>query len=32
LDGQSKTLLTEVQVPNDKGELLAGMYAQVRFS
>jgi RND family efflux transporter MFP subunit len=31
LDGQSKTLLTEVQVPNDKGELLAGMYAQVRF-
>ena len=31
LDAQSKTLLTEVQVPNDKGELLAGMYAQVRF-
>jgi len=31
LDPQSKTLLTEVQVPNDKGELLAGMYAQVRF-
>jgi RND family efflux transporter MFP subunit len=31
LDAQSKTLLTEVQVPNDKGDLLAGMYAQVRF-
>jgi RND family efflux transporter MFP subunit len=31
LDSQSKTLLTEVQVPNDKGELLAGMYANVRF-
>src|SRR5882672_3731916 len=31
LDAQSKTLLTEVQVPNDKGELMAGMYAQVRF-
>lgn len=32
LDAQSKTLLTEVQVPNDKGDLLAGMYAQVRFT
>jgi RND family efflux transporter MFP subunit len=32
LDPQSKTLLTEVQVPNDKGELMAGMYAQVKFS
>jgi len=31
LDAQSKTLLTEVQVPNEKGELLAGMYASVRF-
>jgi RND family efflux transporter MFP subunit len=31
LDPQSKTLLTEVQVPNEQGELLAGMYAQVRF-
>ena len=31
LDGQSKTLVTEVQVPNDRGELLAGMYAEVRF-
>lgn len=31
LDAQSKTLLTEVQVPNEKSELLAGMYAQVRF-
>ncbi len=31
LDSQSKTLLTEVQVANEKGDLLAGMYAQVRF-
>jgi RND family efflux transporter MFP subunit len=31
LDPESKTLLTEVQVPNDKGDLLAGMYASVRF-
>lgn len=31
LDAGSKTLLTEVQVPNEKSELLAGMYAQVRF-
>ncbi|HKB82765.1 MAG TPA: efflux RND transporter periplasmic adaptor subunit [Burkholderiales bacterium] len=31
LDAQSKTLLTEVQVANDKGDLLAGMYASVRF-
>jgi RND family efflux transporter MFP subunit len=31
LDAQSKTLLTEVQVPNEQGDLLAGMYAQVRF-
>lgn len=31
LDTQSKTLLVEVQVPNDHGELLAGMYANVRF-
>ena len=31
LDSQSKTLLTEVQVPNEKGDLLAGMYASVRF-
>jgi RND family efflux transporter MFP subunit len=32
LDSQSKTLLTEVQVPNPGGELLAGMYAQVKFT
>ena len=32
LDPLSKTMLTEVQVPNDKGELVAGMYAQVRFA
>lgn len=31
LDPESKTLLTEVQVPNDKGELLSGLYASVRF-
>jgi RND family efflux transporter MFP subunit len=31
LDAQSKTLLTEIQVPNEKGDLLAGMYASVRF-
>ena len=32
LDLQSKTLLTEVQVPNANGELVAGMYAQVKFA
>ena len=32
LDPQSKTLLTEVQVPNANGELVAGMYAQVKFA
>ncbi|HVY04508.1 MAG TPA: efflux RND transporter periplasmic adaptor subunit [Burkholderiales bacterium] len=31
LDPQSKTLLTEVQVPNEKGELMSGLYAAVRF-
>lgn len=31
LDPQSKTLQTEIQVPNDSGDLLAGMYVQVRF-
>jgi RND family efflux transporter MFP subunit len=31
LDAASRTLLTEVQVPNEKGELLAGMFGQVRF-
>lgn len=32
LDAQSKTLTTEVHVPNADGTLLAGMYAQVKFS
>ncbi len=31
LDPTSRTLLTEVQVPNHDGALLAGMYAQVKF-
>jgi RND family efflux transporter MFP subunit len=31
LDPTSRTLLTEVQLPNEKGELLAGMFGQVRF-
>jgi len=31
LDAATRTLLTEVQIPNDKGELLAGMFGQVRF-
>ena len=31
LDASSRTLLTEVQVPNPGGELLPGMYATVRF-
>jgi RND family efflux transporter MFP subunit len=31
LDPVSRTLLTEVQLPNEKGELLAGMFGQVRF-
>jgi RND family efflux transporter MFP subunit len=31
LDAASRTLLTEVQVPNPKGVLLPGMYAQVHF-
>ena len=29
LDPQTRTLLTEVQLPNETGELLPGMYAQV---
>jgi membrane fusion protein, multidrug efflux system len=32
LDPQSRTLTTEVRVPNPKRELLAGMYAQVALS
>ena len=31
LDAANRTLLTEVQVPNEKGELLAGMFGQMRF-
>ena len=31
LDAASRTLLTEVQIPNEKNELLAGMFGQVRF-
>jgi membrane fusion protein (multidrug efflux system) len=31
VDAASRTLLTEVQIPNPKAELLPGMYAQVRF-
>jgi len=31
LDPGSRTLLTEVQLPNPKRELLPGMYAQVKF-
>jgi len=32
LDSTSRTLLTEIQVDNASGELLPGMYAQVKFS
>lgn len=31
IDSTSRTLLTEVQVPNPKGDLLPGAYAQVSF-
>jgi RND family efflux transporter MFP subunit len=31
LDAASRTLLTEVQIPNPKSALLPGMYVQVRF-
>jgi RND family efflux transporter MFP subunit len=31
LDPASRTLLTEVRIPNQRGALLPGMYAQVRF-
>ncbi|HKB89879.1 MAG TPA: efflux RND transporter periplasmic adaptor subunit [Opitutaceae bacterium] len=30
LDSASRTLLTEIQIPNDNGELFAGMFGQVR--
>jgi RND family efflux transporter MFP subunit len=32
LDPASRTLLAEVQVPNDDGRLLPGMYSQVKFA
>jgi RND family efflux transporter MFP subunit len=32
IDTASRTLLTEVQVPNPRGELMPGAYAQVTFS
>ena len=31
MDAQSRTLLTELEVDNARGEMLAGSYAQVRF-
>lgn len=32
LDPQSKTLLTEINVPNENSELAAGMFAQAKFA
>ena len=32
LDRESRTMLTEVRVPNPKGELIAGMYGQVELT
>ncbi len=32
IDPASRTLLTELQVPNDSGELFPGMYAEVKFA
>ncbi|MGB7793220.1 MAG: efflux RND transporter periplasmic adaptor subunit [Terrimicrobiaceae bacterium] len=32
LDPASRTLLTELEIPNDDGALFAGMYAQVKFT
>ena len=32
LDPASRTLMVEVRVPNDTGDLIPGMYAQARFS
>jgi RND family efflux transporter MFP subunit len=31
LDAATRTLLTEVQIPNEQGDLLPGMFGQVRF-
>jgi RND family efflux transporter MFP subunit len=30
LDAVTRTLVTEIQIPNEKGEILAGMFGQVR--
>jgi RND family efflux transporter MFP subunit len=32
LDGNTRTLRTEIQVPNQAGELLPGLYAEVKFA
>ena len=32
LDGATRTLRTEIQVPNEAGELLPGLYAEVKFA
>jgi len=32
LDPQTRTMMTEIRVPNPKGELLSGMYAQIALS
>jgi RND family efflux transporter MFP subunit len=32
LDPQTRTLLTEVEIPNEDGALYAGMYAEVKFA
>jgi multidrug efflux pump subunit AcrA (membrane-fusion protein) len=32
LDQASRTLLTEIQIPNEDGSLLPGMFANVKFS
>ena len=32
IDPASRTLLTELQLPNEEGQLLPGMYAQVQFA
>ncbi len=32
LDGATRTLRTEIQVPNEAGELLPGLYTEVKFA
>jgi RND family efflux transporter MFP subunit len=32
LDGATRTLRTEIRVPNEAGELLPGLYAEVKFA